>query len=178
MTRLLCVAALVALGPLAGCNGSCRDVVSDRAGVSGTIAYKSGLGTAFRTDDATLDTVSPSSVALSAKLTAAGGDWRDVAVELNGLKAGETAQPKSVDDAKACLVTANGAAPTCFALVGTVEVRALKTDCWVHESGIARCADDVDLTIHLATTDPSISLHVDLDLARIEHWAEAKCEED
>jgi hypothetical protein len=151
-------------------------VVSDRAGMSGSLAYVNGA--TFESHAATIASADASSVTVSTTLVAAGGDSRYLSVELHGLRAGATARPQTAEDARACLTIVSAPTQSCFALAGTVDVRALSSSCWEDERGSTVCADDVDLTIHLAASDPGVWFHVDLDLVRVEHWADTQCPVD
>ena len=106
---------------------------------------------------------------------------RTVRVRMSKLVLGAT-QTLTADEAsagpfvEACAVLQERAAPTCLTLTGTVDVGKLDFSCYRHQSGIATCAENVDVKLRGAAEDSGLGIQIRLDVVRAEHWSDPDCE--
>lgn len=179
MRLVAAVGGIGALAALAACGpGQCKNVARDHDALTGTAVYRAPSTTAaFEMSGASVWSVGPSTLEIDVALKSVEGT-RAVHVALTDLKEGGTQTLGQDAHGEACLVLQTGAEPTCLALAGTVEVRRLSTDCYNHESGVSLCAENVDVSLHAAVDERGLSMRLDLEISRAEHWTDATCSDE
>jgi hypothetical protein len=174
MTRVVIGVALAMLG--ACHSGPCGTVVTDRDATTGTIIYRPGsTKTPFEMSRNDIWSVGRSSLEVDVVLTSPTESARTARLVLEGLARGPSKPLTEGTAGRLCLVLSTGAAPTCLSLEGNVEVRRLEIECFNHESGISLCAENVDVTVHATSQEKGVSLQVDVDVGRAQHWTDPEC---
>lgn len=179
ITALTALVAVVVTAGAAACGPSrCKNVARDHDALTGTAVYRpASTTTPFEMSGASLWSLGRSTLEIDVTMKSVEGT-RAVHVALTDLREGATQTLGQDAHGEACLVLQTNAAPTCLALAGTVEVRRLSSDCYNHESGVSLCAENVDVSLHATADERGLSMRLDLDVSRAEHWTDAACSDE
>ncbi len=177
---VLAALALLALPGLAACRSEgCRAVTTDRSVIGGTAEYRPGsTKEPFTLAGTSIDSMTRSRLVLAARLASENEGERAVRIELEGLAPAPAKRLGEGPVGRACLVLQTDAPPTCLPLAGSVEVRRLDRDCFVHESGLAVCAENVEVVLHATSEERGLSLRLDLTADKAQRWTDTACESD
>jgi hypothetical protein len=164
--------------PLAatGCEGNCQTVEQTGPGLSGTLIYATGDGARVEVPNidrgSWIETTGPSSISLAGSFDDSFDRSRDYKVSVSALAIGSF---DLADRGALCMARQTGGPSICSPLAGTIDVRQLTRDCFVHQSGVGACAETIELTLHATSVWETTVMQIDAEMLTVGDWVESDC---